>query len=236
VRRWLPQPLLSAALLVVWLLLNSTLAPAHLLLGALLAWLLPLLSAPFRPAPVRLRRPLLAARLLARVLWDIVLANIEVARRILGPEDALQPHFGRHHHADSGHGVVGSERRPALPAGACPERSRSGRPGGRHQDPLRASADGDFHVNAVHAVLPWVAGMLVLAMGFNLWRALRGPALPDRILALDTLYINALALLVLLGIGFGSRLYFEVALVIAALGFVGTVALARYVLRREVIE
>jgi multicomponent K+:H+ antiporter subunit E len=93
VRRWLPQPLLSAALLVVWLLLNSTLAPAHLLLGALLAWLLPLLSAPFRPAPVRLRRPLLAARLLARVLWDIVLANIEVARRILGPEDALQPPF-----------------------------------------------------------------------------------------------------------------------------------------------
>jgi multicomponent K+:H+ antiporter subunit E len=93
VRRWLPQPLLSAALLVVWLLLNSTLAPAHLLLGALLAWLLPLLSAPFRPAPVRLRRPLLAARLLARVLWDIVLANIEVARRILGPEDALPPHF-----------------------------------------------------------------------------------------------------------------------------------------------
>jgi multicomponent K+:H+ antiporter subunit F len=91
-------------------------------------------------------------------------------------------------------------------------------------------------VNAVHAVLPWVAGMLVLAMGFNLWRALRGPALPDRILALDTLYINALALLVLLGIGFGSRLYFEVALVIAALGFVGTVALARYVLHREVIE
>ena len=92
-RRWLPQPLLSAALLVVWLLLNNTLAPAHLLLGALLAWLLPLLAAPFRPAPVRLRRPLLAARLLARVLWDIVLANLEVARRILGPEDALTPCF-----------------------------------------------------------------------------------------------------------------------------------------------
>lgn len=92
-RRWLPQPLLSAALLVVWLLLNSTLAPAHLLLGALLAWLLPLLVAPFRPAPVRLRRPWLAACLLARVLWDIVLANLEVARRILGPEAVLKPHF-----------------------------------------------------------------------------------------------------------------------------------------------
>lgn len=91
-------------------------------------------------------------------------------------------------------------------------------------------------MNAVNAVLPWVAGMLVLAMVLNLYRALRGPGLPDRILALDTLYINALALLVLLGIRFASSLYFEVALVIAALGFVGTVALARYVLRREVIE
>ncbi len=91
-------------------------------------------------------------------------------------------------------------------------------------------------MNAVDAVLPWVAGMLVLAMLLNLWRALRGPGLPDRILALDTLYINALALLVLLGIHFASSLYFEVALVIAALGFVGTVALARQVLRRRVIE
>ena len=85
-RRWLPQPLLSAALLVVWLLLNNTLAPAHVLLGALLA-------APFRPAPVRLRRPLVGLRLLAQVLRDIVLANLEVARRILGPEDALTPCF-----------------------------------------------------------------------------------------------------------------------------------------------
>lgn len=91
-------------------------------------------------------------------------------------------------------------------------------------------------MNAVNAVLPWVAGMLVLAMLLNLWRALRGPGLPDRILALDTLYINALALLVLLGIRFATSLYFEVALVIAVLGFVGTVALARYVLRRQVIE
>lgn len=91
-------------------------------------------------------------------------------------------------------------------------------------------------MNAVNAVLPWVAGMLVLAMVLNLWRVLRGPGLPDRILALDTLYINALALLVLLGIHFSSSLYFEVALVIALLGFVGTVALARQVLRREVIE
>ncbi len=91
-------------------------------------------------------------------------------------------------------------------------------------------------MNPVEYVLAPVAGMLALAMVLNLWRVLRGPALPDRILALDTLYINALALLVLLGIRFGTTLYFEVALVIALLGFVGTIALARYVLRRDIIE
>jgi multicomponent K+:H+ antiporter subunit F len=91
-------------------------------------------------------------------------------------------------------------------------------------------------VTAVDTALPWAAGMLVLAMLLNLWRMLRGPDLPDRILALDTLYINALALVMLLGIRFRSSLYFEVALVIAALGFIGTVALARHVLRGESIE
>ncbi len=91
--RLLPQPLLSAALLATWLLLNNTLAPAHLLLGAVLAIAVPLLVAPLRAAPVRLRRPWFALRLLGRVLSDIVLANVEVARRILGPEDALKPCF-----------------------------------------------------------------------------------------------------------------------------------------------
>lgn len=83
---------------------------------------------------------------------------------------------------------------------------------------------------------PLAAGMPALVMALNLWHAVRGPALPDRILALDTLYINALALLVLKGIQSGANVYFEVALVIALLGFVGTVALSRYVLRRDIIE
>jgi multicomponent K+:H+ antiporter subunit F len=91
-------------------------------------------------------------------------------------------------------------------------------------------------VNPLDYALPLAAGMLALAMALNLWRAVRGPNLPDRILALDTLYINALALLVLLGIRLGTGLYFEVALVIALLGFIGTVALSRYVLRRNIIE
>jgi multicomponent K+:H+ antiporter subunit F len=65
---------------------------------------------------------------------------------------------------------------------------------------------------------------------------LKGPHAPDRILALDTLYINAIALLVLLGIHLASPLYFEAALLIALMGFVGTVALAKFLLRGDIIE
>jgi multicomponent K+:H+ antiporter subunit F len=86
------------------------------------------------------------------------------------------------------------------------------------------------------AVLPFVTLAFVLGLLLATWRLLRGPSAPDRILALDTLYVNALALLVLLGIAFDTKLYFEAALVIALLGFVGTVALARFVLRGDIIE
>lgn len=77
-----------------------------------------------------------------------------------------------------------------------------------------------------------VAGALVLSF----WRLLRGPSAPDRVLALDTLYVNTIALLVLLGIHLGSALYFEAALLIALMGFVGTVALCKYLLRGDIIE
>ncbi len=86
------------------------------------------------------------------------------------------------------------------------------------------------------AVLPIVIAAFTLALLMNLYRLLRGPGLADRILALDTLYINALALLVAVGIRFGTPLFFEAALVIAALGFVGTVALAKFVLRGDIVE
>jgi multicomponent K+:H+ antiporter subunit F len=86
------------------------------------------------------------------------------------------------------------------------------------------------------AVLPWVMGAFTLALGLSAWRLFVGPGLPDRILALDTLYINALALLVLLGIQQGSTVYFEVALLIGLFGFIGTVVLAKFVLRGEIVE
>jgi multicomponent K+:H+ antiporter subunit F len=68
------------------------------------------------------------------------------------------------------------------------------------------------------------------------WRLLRGPGLPDRILALDTLYVNSMALLILAGIHFDTALYFEAALVISMLGFVGTIALSKYLLRGDIVE
>lgn len=79
-------------------------------------------------------------------------------------------------------------------------------------------------------------GLLSLAMLLCLLRLLKGPDLPDRVLALDTLYINAIALLILFGLLLRSNLYFEVALLIAVMGFVGTVAVAKYLLRGNIIE
>ncbi len=75
-----------------------------------------------------------------------------------------------------------------------------------------------------------------LAMLMSLWRLLRGPSVPDRILALDTLYVNTIALLILFGMYLDSSIYFEAALIIAMLGFVGTVMLSKYVMRRDIVE
>ena len=75
-----------------------------------------------------------------------------------------------------------------------------------------------------------------LAMLLCVWRLLRGPEATDRVLALDTLYINAVALIILLGLRQGTGLLFEAALLVAMLGFVSTVALARWLSRGDVIE
>ena len=77
---------------------------------------------------------------------------------------------------------------------------------------------------------------VAIAMLLNLYRLALGPDIVDRVLAFDTLSVNAVALIVLIGIGLGSDLYFEAALLIAMLGFVSTVALCKYLLRGDVIE
>ena len=78
--------------------------------------------------------------------------------------------------------------------------------------------------------------MLIIAMACNVLRLLRGPDVTDRVLALDTLYINAVALLVLTGAVSGKQLFYEAAIIIALLGFVGTVSLAKFLMRGDIIE
>lgn len=68
------------------------------------------------------------------------------------------------------------------------------------------------------------------------WRLLRGPSMEDRILALDTLYINAIALIILLGLVFATHLYFEIALVMAMVGFLGTVVLAKFLTVKDISQ
>lgn len=75
-----------------------------------------------------------------------------------------------------------------------------------------------------------------LSMALTVYRLIKGPDAPDRILALDTLYVNAVALLIVLGIYDGSSIYFEAALLIALMGFVATVAIARFIARGDVMD
>ncbi|MFN3579999.1 MAG: K+/H+ antiporter subunit F [Pseudomonas sp.] len=85
-------------------------------------------------------------------------------------------------------------------------------------------------------VIPIAMGLFALAVLMNLYRLLLGPDMTDRILAMDTLMINTIALIVLADIRMGVGFLFEAALLIALMGFVSTVAMSKYLLRGDVIE
>lgn len=89
-------------------------------------------------------------------------------------------------------------------------------------------------------ILAWSLDIAALAVAAAIvlcgWRLLKGPEITDRILALDTLYMNVVALVVMLGMRWNTPLLFEAALIVAMLGFAGTVGLARYVSRGDVVE
>lgn len=78
--------------------------------------------------------------------------------------------------------------------------------------------------------------LLCLALVLNLYRLLKGPSLADRILAIDTMFINTIALIVLASISQHSLILFEVAMLLAVMGFVGTLAVSKYILRGDIIE
>ena len=82
----------------------------------------------------------------------------------------------------------------------------------------------------------YAAAAMSLALVFNVYRLLRGPDALDRVIALDTAYVNSIALLVLFGVQQRSTQYFEVAMLIAMVGFVGTVMLAKYLMHGDLIE
>lgn len=85
-------------------------------------------------------------------------------------------------------------------------------------------------------VIPLCMAILGVALLLNLLRLLEGPEMPDRVLALDTLYINGLALIMLMGIWLVSDVFFEAALLIAVMGFISTVALGKYLLHGDIID
>jgi multicomponent K+:H+ antiporter subunit E len=91
--RWLPHPVSSLALWIIWLMFNNTIAPAHLVLGAILGIAIPWITHVFWPEQARLSHPLTALRLFFIVLYDIAVANLKVARLVLGPVSALRPAF-----------------------------------------------------------------------------------------------------------------------------------------------
>ncbi len=94
--------------------------------------------------------------------------------------------------------------------------------------------------SAMHILVYWAAnfalGCFALALVLAALRLLRGPTAADRVLALDTMFINGMLILLVLGLHFNSELYFDIALLISMSGFVGSVAVAKFLLRGEVIE
>jgi multicomponent K+:H+ antiporter subunit E len=91
--RLLPHPLLSVAIVLTWIALARDASPGHLLLAGVLGIVIPLFTARFSPEPALVRRAGTALRLLLTVGWDIVVANLAVAKLVLGPKSRLRPAF-----------------------------------------------------------------------------------------------------------------------------------------------
>ncbi len=93
IRRLFPHPMMSLTLPLVWLLLVNEISTGHILLGAVFGIVIPLFTHSFWPERPWVRRPDLILRITVRMLYDIVIANLTVARQILGPADRIKPGF-----------------------------------------------------------------------------------------------------------------------------------------------
>lgn len=84
--------------------------------------------------------------------------------------------------------------------------------------------------------LTFAFACLSLALALNLWRLLKGPTVGDRIVALDTMVINAIAFIIVTGVATVNDIYYEAALLLAMVGFIGTVAYCKFLLRGDIVE
>lgn len=88
----------------------------------------------------------------------------------------------------------------------------------------------------IAVALQIAAVAIALALLSNGWRLFRGPSLGDRVVALDTMVINVIALIVVIGMIGGTSLYFEAAVLLAMVGFVSTIAFCKFILRGDIVE
>src|SRR5690606_27905726 len=166
-------------------------------------------------------------------------ADLRVRQRAAAAQEPLRAGgAGDDHHLDARHvlgGVRPAQRRAHR---AHPRPALAGLLDPRDQVPLRAATAGDLRMSqqTLAYVLLAAQTMLGLALALCAYRLVRGPRAQDRVTALDALYMNGLLSSVLLGIRTGTELYFEAALVIALTGFVSTSAVAKFLMRGEVIE
>lgn len=91
-KRWIPQPMLSIVLCVIWVMLSNEVAVGPVLVGAVLGLMLPHVTRAFWPG-VRIQKPWTVVRYLAVFLWDVIVANLQVAVLVLGPKNRLKPAF-----------------------------------------------------------------------------------------------------------------------------------------------
>ena len=252
--RLIPFPIASASLLVLWLLLNQTLSPGHILLGGAVALVGGWALAALEPPKARPRR---LAPSSAWLLWSL--------QTSCGPTSPSRASFSALNEGDgppaswrsrlsfailmAWRRSPASSRRRLEPlwvdfneaSGTLTihvlDLSRQVRMGPHHKRAIRAAAAGDIRMSTMLAWSVTAAQILLgLAMACATFRILWGPRAQDRVVGFDSLYVNAMLLLLAFGIGSGSTLYFEAALIVALLGFVSTVALAKFLLRGEVIE
>src|SRR5690606_11210320 len=175
------------------------------------------------------------------------------ARAPTGRERAVPAHSARPAQSVRPRRVVVPDKRHAgdglggNPAGhqrsrpACLRPARRAMVDRHDQERLREALDRDIRIGGTMSTLLGFAIMfafvcVVIAMAFCTVRLLIGPSAQDRVLALDTLWMCAMLLALMLGIRYGSQVYFEAAMLIVLVGFASTVALAKFLMRGEIIE